>query len=138
MELPKINAAQSRILSGLTLIPETRAELAEMLEEYRLAYDYEKHEEGLIFKSSKVFLKTLERLGRKDELGFAYTSSVMQVVEQRKCFRNLSESTSNRKVKADRYLIEYLIKKKWIAVHGSQARVTTEGSSRLMEFVNQY
>ena len=144
MELPKPNSAQDGFLSevsrGMHSIPKSAGELVEMLESFLVMYNYEKHEEGFVFHSSKAFLKTLTRLGSKDDLGFAYISSVMQVVEQRKCFENLSASTVNRRVNAERYLIEFLIRKKWIAVHGSQARVTTEGSARLshMEFVNQY
>lgn len=149
MILPEINSEQERFLcmisrgaDGGVEMPSTREELISMLESYRLMYNYEKHEEGLMFYSAKAFLKTLTRLGERDRdsLGFAYISSVMQVVEKRKFFKSLSESTKNRGVKAERHLIEYLIRKKWIAVHGSQARVTVEGTSRLshMELVNQY
>jgi hypothetical protein len=144
MILPELNSAQDKFLSGIANgtnnIPITREGLISMLESYRLMYKYEKHEEGFMFHSSKVFLKTLTRLGDKDELGFAYISSVMQVVDKRKCFKCLSESTKNRRVKAERYLVQYLIKEKWIAVHGNQARVTVDGGLELdrMECVNQY
>ncbi len=144
MILPELNSAQDQFLSGIAngtnSIPSTKEELISMLESYRLMYNYEKHEEGFMFHSSKAFLKTLTRLGGKDELGFAYISSVMQVVDKRKCFKSLSESTKNRRVKADRYLVQYLIKEKWIAVHGNQARVTVDGTFKLshMELVNQY
>lgn len=144
MDLPEINSAQDKILSdianGRIEIPSTAGDLISLLETFRVAYNYDKHEEGLIFHSSKAFLKTLTRLGGKDDLGFAYISSVMQVVEKRKSFKDLAKSTKNRCVEADRHLIKYLIKKEWIAVHGNQARITVKGSLELdhMEFVNQY
>ncbi len=144
MILPKLNSAQDSFLAelanGVHDIPSTRGELILMLESFLVMYNYEKHEEGFIFHSSKAFLKTLARLGKSYDLGFVYISSVMQVVEKRKSFKELLDSTKNRNIKAERYLIEYLIKEKWIAVHGNQARITVEGSSKLahMEFVNQY
>lgn len=144
MILPELNSAQDKFLSGIAngsnSIPSTKEDLISMLESYRLMYNYEKHEEGFVFHSSKAFLKTLTRLGDKDVLGFAYISSVMQVVEKRKCFKGLSESTKNRRVKAERYLVQHLLNKKWIAVHGNQARVTVEGGIELdrMECINQY
>lgn len=144
MILPEINSAQEKILSdianGVTKLPNTAGALISMLEAFRVAYNYEKHEEGLIFHSAKAFLKTLARLGSNDDLGFVYTSSVMQVVKRRKSFKDLSASTKNRCVRAERYLIEYLIEKKWIAVHGNQARITVAGTLELdhMEFANQY
>jgi hypothetical protein len=144
MNLPELNSAQDKFLSGVASgihnIPSTKEDLVLMLESFLVMYNYEKHEEGFVFHSSKAFLKTLTRLGVRDDLGFAYISSVMQVVKKRKCFKDLSESTKNRKVKAERHLIENLIKNKWVAVHGSQVRVTVEGALNLgnMESVNQY
>lgn len=144
MKLPELNSAQDEFLAelsnGVHDMPSTRKELVLMLESFLVMYNYEKHEEGFIFHSSKAFLKTLARLGKSDVLGFVYISSAMQVVEKRKSFKQLSDSTKNRNIKAERLLIEYLIKNKWIAVHGNQARITVEGSSKLnhMEFVNQY
>tara|TARA_R110000851_G_scaffold12465_1_gene43253 strand:+ start:2388 stop:2822 length:435 start_codon:yes stop_codon:yes gene_type:complete len=144
MNLPELNSAQEKFLSGVASgvhsIPGTKMDLISMLESFTVMYNYEKHEEGFIFHSSKAFLKTLTRLGSKDDLGFAYISSVMQVVEKRRCFKNLADSTKNRRVKAERHLIEHLIKEKSIAVHSNQARITVEGTSKLdhMEFVNQY
>lgn len=144
MKLTELNSAQDSFLSEVAIgvhgIPTSSEELISMLESFLVMYNYEKYEEGFIFHSSKAFMKTLERLGRKDDLGYAYISSVMQVVEKRKCFKNLSDSTKNRNVKAERHLIEHLVKNKWISVHGSQARVTTEGLSKLehMIAVNQY
>ena len=144
MKLPELNSAQDQFLSevarGVHSIPGSKNDLVLMLESFRVMYDYEKHEEGLIFHSSKAFLKTLARLGAKDPLGFAYISSVMQVVEKRKNFKLLSESTKNRGVTAERHLIKHLVKQKWIAIYGSQARVTVEGSIKLdrMELANKY
>ena len=144
MKLPELNLAQaeflSRVASGVHSIPSTEISLISMLESFLVMYDYEKHEEDFIFNSSKGFLKTLTRLGGQDDLGFAYISSVMQVVEKRRCFKDLSDSTKNRKVNAARCLIKQLLKNKWIAIHGSQVRVTVEGALNLdhMESVNQY
>ncbi|AUG84980.1 hypothetical protein MAELSTROM_61 [Pseudoalteromonas phage Maelstrom] len=144
MILPEINSAQDKILSGIANgridIPSSAGGLISLLESFRVAYNYDKHEEGLMFHSAEAFLKTLTRLGGKDELGFAYISSVMQVVEKRKSFKDLSSSTKNRGIKASRHLVKYLIEKKWIAVHGNQARITVSGTLELdhMEFVNQY
>ena len=144
MNLPELNTAQeeyiSRLIDGVHSMPCKRNDLVLMLKSFLVMYDYEKHEEGFIFKSSKAFLKTLTRLGANDNLGFAYISSVMQVVEKRKCFKNLLDSTKNRNVSAERHLIQYLVKNKWIAIHGNQVRVTVEGTLKLdrMESVNQY
>ena len=144
MNLPELNSAQDKFLSGVASgiynIPSTKEDLVLMLESFLAMYNYEKHEEGFIFHSSKAFLKTLTRLGANDDLGFAYISSVMQVVEKRKCFKNLLDSTKNRNVSAERHLIQYLVKNKWVAAHGNQVRVTVEGTLKLdrMESVNQY
>ena len=144
MNLPELNTAQeeyiSRLIDGVHSMPCKRNDLVLMLKSFLVMYDYEKHEEGFIFKSSKAFLKTLTRLGAQDKLGFAYISSVMQVVEKRSCFKNLADSTKNRKVSATRHLLKHLVKNKWIAPHGNQVRITVEGSSNLerMESVNQY
>ena len=144
MNLPELNTAQeeyiSRLIDGVHSMPCKRNDLVLMLKSFLVMYNYEKHEENFIFNSSKTFLKTLTRLGGQDELGFAYISSVMQVVEKRRCFKDLFDSTKNRKVNAARCLIEHLLKNKWIAIHGSQVRVTVEGALNLdhMESVNQY
>ena len=143
MDLPKINTAQEKILSkvlgGSISIPSTREELAFLLEKFRVAYDYESYEKGLIYRSSQAFLKTLARLGGRDELGFAYISSVMQVVEKRRSFKDLSRSTKNRSVSADKYLVKNLIGKGFVGAHGAQIRITTDGMKELkrMEAADQ-
>tara|TARA_R110000851_G_scaffold128931_1_gene261501 strand:- start:127 stop:561 length:435 start_codon:yes stop_codon:yes gene_type:complete len=144
MKLPELNSAQdeflSRVAKGIHKIPSTKEDFILSVRAFFVMYNYEKHEEGFVFHSSKAFLKTLTRLGGKDKLGFAYISSVMQVVEKRRCFKDLLDSTKNRKVSATRCLIEHLLKNKWVAIHGSQIRITVEGALNLvhMESVNQY
>lgn len=144
MKLAELNSKQDEflceILAGDHCIPKTKEDLVTLLESFLTMYDFDKHEDGPLFYSVKGFLSSLFRLGEKDPYGYAYISSVMQIINKRKYFKTLSSSTKNREVKAERYLIEHLIKNNWISVSGVQARVTVDGLSHLnrIELINQY